>query len=92
MVDDCYKTPYAVNGPYWIGYDDVNSIALKAQFVNFQGVAGAMIWSMDTDDFLVQNFCINPHRLFLKRPLALQGLYSSVKYPLVRVRDAKIPQ
>ena len=53
MVDDCYKTPYAFNGPYWIGYDDIESIALKAQYVNFLGVGGAMIWSKDTDDFSV---------------------------------------
>merc|ERR1719481_2542357 len=51
VVDDCYKTPYAFNGPYWIGYDDVESISLKAQYVNFLEVAGAMIWSKDTDDF-----------------------------------------
>jgi len=51
VVDDCYKTPYAFNGPYWIGYDDIESIALKAQYVNFLGVGGAMIWSKDTDDF-----------------------------------------
>ena len=58
VVDDCYKTPYAFNGPYWIGYDDIESIALKAQYVNFLGVGGAMIWSKDTDDFSVSR-----HRL-----------------------------
>jgi len=51
VVDDCYKSPYAYNGPYWIGYDDVDSIAAKTKYVNLLGVAGAMIWSKDTDDF-----------------------------------------
>jgi chitinase len=51
VVDDCYKTPYAVNGPYWIGYDDEDSIAKKAEFINFLGIAGGFSWSVDTDDF-----------------------------------------
>merc|ERR1711997_732270 len=49
--DDCYKAPYAYNGPYWIGYDDEDSIRVKAKFINFLDVAGAMVWSIDTDDF-----------------------------------------
>lgn len=52
VIDDCYKSPYAVNGPYWIGYDDVDSIKIKTQFVNHLGIAGAFTWSIDTDDFL----------------------------------------
>ena len=28
----------------WVGYDDVDSIRLKAQFVNSRGLAGSMIW------------------------------------------------
>jgi len=50
-IDGCYKAPYAVNGPYWIGYDDVDSIRLKAQFANYMELAGVMIWSIETDDF-----------------------------------------
>jgi len=52
VVDDCYKAPYAFNGPYWIGYDDVESISHKVQYANFLNLAGAMVWSADTDDFL----------------------------------------
>ena len=51
VVDDCIAAPYAFNGPYWIGYDNEESIKLKAQFVNFLDIAGAMVWSIDTDDF-----------------------------------------
>ena len=29
VTDGCYLTPYAVNGPYWIGYDDETSLTLK---------------------------------------------------------------
>ena len=28
----------------WVGYDDVDSIRLKAQFVNSRGLAGSMVW------------------------------------------------
>jgi len=49
--DGCYKTPYAVNGPYWIGYDDIESIKLKSQFINYRQLGGALIFSIDTDDF-----------------------------------------
>jgi GH18 family chitinase len=42
---------FSVNGPYWIGYDDVESFTLKAKFINHLGIAGGMVWSIDTDDF-----------------------------------------
>merc|ERR1719292_82916 len=51
VVDGCYMTPYAVNGPYWIGYDDLESIKLKSQFINYRNLGGALIFSLDTDDF-----------------------------------------
>jgi chitinase len=51
VIDGCYLTPYAVNGPYWIGYDDEVSISLKAEFINYQDVGGAMIFALDYDDF-----------------------------------------
>ncbi len=51
VTDDCITAPYAYNGPYWIGYDDPESFAVKARFINFLDIRGAMVWSMDTDDF-----------------------------------------
>ena len=41
----------AVTGPYWIGYDDLESIRLKSQFINYRNLGGALIFSLDTDDF-----------------------------------------
>ena len=32
----------------WVGYDDVDSIRLKAQFVNSRGLAGSMVWWEET--------------------------------------------
>ena len=51
VVDGCVLAPYSYNGPYWIGYDDVDSIKLKAQFINHMGLGGAMVWSIEADDF-----------------------------------------
>merc|ERR1712055_482199 len=51
VVDDCYDAPYAYNGPYWISYDDEDSVALKTKYANFLGLAGSFGWSLETDDF-----------------------------------------
>jgi len=51
QMDDCYHAPYITNGPYWIGYDDVESMSYKAKYANFLGAAGVMVWTVETDDF-----------------------------------------
>jgi len=51
VVDGCVLAPYSYNGPYWIGYDDVDSIRLKAQWINSMNLGGAMVWSIESDDF-----------------------------------------
>jgi len=49
-VDPCYHAPYTTNGPYWIGYDDPDSVEYKTKYINFLGAAGVMVWSIETDD------------------------------------------
>lgn len=51
VIDDCYDAPYAYNGPYWISYDDQDSVALKTKYANFLNLAGSFGWSLETDDF-----------------------------------------
>ena len=51
VIDDCYKAPYMYNGPYWIGYDNEESIKIKVQYANFLEIAGVMMWSIDTDNW-----------------------------------------
>lgn len=63
MMDKNYTTirhpsvvaPYAYGDRFWYGFDDPNSVMAKAQYIVQLKMAGAMIWSIDTDDFL--NLC-----------------------------------
>ncbi|XP_037510731.1 chitinase-3-like protein 1 isoform X1 [Rhipicephalus sanguineus] len=43
--------PVAVKGNLWIGYDDAQSLTAKVLFARSLGLAGAMVWSIETDDF-----------------------------------------
>lgn len=43
--------PYAYSGNQWIGYEDIESISLKADYINDLNLGGAMVWSLETDDF-----------------------------------------
>jgi chitinase len=50
--DDEQMVPHKVKGDQWVGYDDVQSIQSKIELANQLGLGGAMVWSLDTDDFL----------------------------------------
>ncbi|CAO1342257.1 unnamed protein product [Diamesa tonsa] len=45
------QVPYAFNGDQWVGYDDVQSVQIKSNFIMNNNLGGAMIWSIETDDF-----------------------------------------
>ncbi|XP_055837885.1 acidic mammalian chitinase [Episyrphus balteatus] len=49
--EDSQKVPYIYRGNQWIGFEDQRSIKLKAQYALDQGLAGVMIWSLESDDF-----------------------------------------
>lgn len=49
--DQIQKVPYAVNGNQWIGFDDVQSLRDKLDFLKSRNLGGAMVWTVDTDDF-----------------------------------------
>jgi len=50
-VDPYYKAPYMSKGNLWIGFDDSTSLREKTKYAMSKGLAGAMIWSLETDDF-----------------------------------------
>lgn len=49
--EDNQKVPYAHRENQWVGYDNEQSLVIKSNFVNNLGIAGAMVWSIETDDF-----------------------------------------
>lgn len=49
--DEETKTPFAVNGEKLITFDNEKSIYEKVKFAMEKGLAGTMVWSLDTDDF-----------------------------------------
>jgi chitinase len=46
-------TPYAYSATSgeWVSYDNPDSLAYKTAYVNARGLGGAMVWSIDDDDF-----------------------------------------
>ncbi|WP_103070073.1 Ig-like domain-containing protein [Aquimarina sediminis] len=47
--DNEAKVPYLVNGKYFLSYDDEESIAVKAKFINDNGLAGTIVWTVYGD-------------------------------------------
>jgi chitinase len=43
--------PYVVDGDQWVSYDDERMIGKKTDFIREMGLGGAMVWSLDFDDF-----------------------------------------
>ncbi|XP_029410573.1 acidic mammalian chitinase-like [Nannospalax galili] len=50
------EVPYAYQGNEWVGYDDVKSFNIKAEWLKQNKFGGAMIWAIDLDDF-TGSFC-----------------------------------
>ncbi|XP_035213611.1 chitinase-3-like protein 1 [Stegodyphus dumicola] len=51
VVEKYTKAPYAVKDRQWIGYDDIESISHKVDYLLQMKLGGGMIWSIETDDF-----------------------------------------
>ncbi|KAH9497248.1 putative chitinase 2 [Dermatophagoides farinae] len=49
--DPYYMSPFSYWDRQWVGYDNMKSIEIKANYAKAMGLAGGMIWSIETDDF-----------------------------------------
>ncbi|XP_029287530.1 acidic mammalian chitinase-like [Cottoperca gobio] len=49
--DSTQDVPYAYKQGTWVGYDNVKSFQAKIQWLKQSGFGGAMVWSLDLDDF-----------------------------------------
>ncbi|XP_051805851.1 acidic mammalian chitinase-like isoform X2 [Acanthochromis polyacanthus] len=53
---DEQKVPYAIKGNEWVGFDNEQSYEIKAKYLKENKFGGAVVWSLDLDDFAGQ-FC-----------------------------------
>ncbi|KAF7989656.1 hypothetical protein HCN44_008330 [Aphidius gifuensis] len=49
--DDEMKVPYLVQGDQWVGFDDERAVRNKMIWLKDRGYGGAMVWTVDMDDF-----------------------------------------
>lgn len=49
--DEEMKVPYMVDGDQWVGFDDERAIRNKMAWIKTNGYGGAMVWTVDMDDF-----------------------------------------
>nr|XP_006218557.1 chitotriosidase-1 isoform X5 [Vicugna pacos] len=70
------KVPYAFQGNQWVGFDDVESFKAKVSYLKQKGLGGAMVWTLDMDDFA--GFFCNQGQYPLIKMLSLELSLSRV--------------
>ena len=43
--------PYAYKDKQWVGFDDMDTIRMKSEYIRSMGLGGGMVWALDLDDF-----------------------------------------
>ncbi len=72
--DDQAKVPYMTKGNFFLSYDDEESIGIKAQYINDNNLAGAIVWTVYGD--LEMSGSVQSFGAKLKK-------WSKVKSPLI---------
>lgn len=54
--------PFAMLNDQWVGYEDADSVAMKAKYVIDSGLGGIAAWTVDLDDFS-NRCCLEPFPL-----------------------------
>ncbi|CAH1716967.1 unnamed protein product [Aphis gossypii] len=57
IFDHDTRTPYSYHKNDWISFDNENSLAYKAEFAASLGLGGAMVFSLNTDDYSGSSLC-----------------------------------
>jgi len=57
IFDHETRTPYSYHYKNWISFDNENSVAYKAEFATSLGLGGAMVFSLNTDDYNGSSVC-----------------------------------
>ncbi len=77
-VDTSGKSgPYATSRNQWVGYEDPESIAVKAKYVMSSGFGGIAAWTLDLDDF--SNKCCSETFPLLKSVNRVFGRINTAK-------------
>ena len=51
QTPDCVVGPYAYKDNQWVGYDDVEAVKFKMNYVKENKLGGGMVWDVSMDDF-----------------------------------------
>jgi len=69
------KLAFATKSNQWVGYDDIQAMREKSEFIIRRKLGGAMVWAVDLDDF--RGICCNVRFPLLKTlNYKLRGIHS----------------